>query len=188
MTIYRKSTWKNCEDPQILAVYNEVYEETKRLFPEYFDTKIEFCINSGTKTRGLCAGNYTRPKQHYDTYKNIRWEKVFIVLSKYITDPEDARKTIVHEFGHLVTPSEDHSRYWLARANEIGKKWNIICSRFATEEQGAIFRENVSKERKIYKVVCTGCGRIVYRRKMCNMIKYPSSWSCGLCGHKFKNA
>lgn len=188
-----KRTWKDCEDKKILAIYKEVYDEAQRLYPAYFAANLKFYIDSSTRHLGRCEGKYDQDTiyNHFG-YKNyfqfLRWESAVILLSKYVTEPESIRKTLVHEFGHFVTPSEKHSAYWLARANKIGEKWGIKCQRLADADEAKLFNENVgAKPTKKYSVVCSGCGKIVYRQRNCSIIQYPELWKCGSCGARFKN-
>lgn len=188
-----KRTWQDCKDEKILAVYKEVYEETKRLYPDYFTASLKFYIDGSTSHLGRCEGRYDRSTIYNQWgYKNhfefLRWESAVILLSKYVTDPESIRRTLVHEFGHFVTPSEHHSSYWLTRANKIGEKWGIKCSKVADQDEAAAFEKNVGpKQTKKYQVVCSGCGKIVSRQKLCDIIKHPENWKCGSCGARFKN-
>lgn len=189
---HKKRTWKQCNDPKILEIYNEVYEEAKRLYPDYFEADLNFYIDNSTKHLGRCEGRYDRTtiysgygfKNHFEF---LRWDSATILLSKYVTNYTDVRKILVHEFGHFVTPSENHSSCWERRANKIGAKWNITCQRLADKEEVKNFNENIGKKQlKRYSVICSGCGQIVYRQKMCDIIKNPSRWKCGGCGSKFK--
>lgn len=194
MSYHRKKTWKDCSDEKILAVFEEVKNEAKRIYPEYFETKVEFYIDSSRRFLGHCTGeiesstlyNEFGLKNHFQF---LRWKNVAIVLSKYVTDLDNIRKTLVHEFGHLVTPKEKHSYFWETRANKIGERWGIKCKRLAAPEETLLFTENIQKlsNLKDYKVICTGCGKLVHRTKMCDIIKHPENWKCGVCGSRFKN-
>ena len=194
MAYHRKKTWKDCKDQKILAIFKEVSEEAKRLYPSYFNINVEFYRDSLTTSLGHCSGeldeNTIYSKFGWENhFQFIRWKRAAIVISKYVTKPEMIRATLVHEFGHFVTPKEKHSQYWLTRANKIGEKWGIKCNRLADTEESKAFNENIpTKQPGVgYEVVCSGCGRIVHRQKMCNIIKHPELWKCGVCGSHFKN-
>lgn len=190
--VKKKRTWNRCTDREILSVYQEVLEETKRLYPQYFDCDVQFYIDGSTKYLGHCAYSikketmYTKfgTKAHFG---DLRYENVCIILSKYVTDKEQVRSTLVHEFGHMVTPKEHHSFYWETRANKIGEKWGIECQRLATKEETQSFLSNIPvKQTKDYTVKCSGCGRLVHRKRMCDIIKHPEFWKCGACGSYFE--
>lgn len=193
--ITKKRTWCKCVDKDILSVYEEVKAETKRLYPEYFDCDPEFYIDRSTTTLGHCACSFKRDtlktKWGFDShFGDIRYEKAFIILSKYITDTGLARRTLVHEFAHFVTPKEHHSYYWQMRGEKIGAKWGITCKRLANKEDSDLFNASQPKKssvnRKDYVVRCTGCGRLVHRQRRCSIIEHPTQWKCGVCGSRFE--
>ena len=54
--IDKKRTWKDCEDQKILAIFNEIKDEAKRLYPQYFESTVyKFYIDSSTSHLGRCA-------------------------------------------------------------------------------------------------------------------------------------
>lgn len=191
--INRKRTWKDCEDPKILAVYNEVMTEAKRLYPEYFEnTRYRFYIDSSTRHLGRCCYEFNK-----DTlwspygFKNhcgfIRCTDVVILLSKYLQDIRQVTSTLVHEAGHAVTPRDNHSSLWLTRSNKIGEKFGIkIEGKFANKEEVADFNANMKKahvqrEQTKYTIRCKCCGNIFHRKRMTEFVKYPWLWKCGKC-------
>ena len=193
--ITKKRTWHECVNKDILSIYNDVKEETKRLYPEYFDCDPEFYIDGSTTQLGHCS--YTLRKDTLKTkwgfnthFEHIRYEKAFIVLSKYVIDLELARRVLVHEFAHFVTPKEHHSYCWQMRAKKIGAKWGITCERLANTEDSELFHAAMPQKdginKKDYVVRCTGCGRLVHRQRMCSIIEHPHLWKCGVCGSKFE--
>lgn len=190
MAYSKRRTWKDCKDEKILAIYNEVLEEAKRLYPTYFTTKLHFYLNNSTSHLGCCVGELDRNTVYSkwgfrNHFENLRWKEAAIIISKYVTDLKMIRATIIHEMAHFVTPNEHHSGCWLARANKIGEKWKIKSNRAATDEESVAFRKNITQKMK-YKVICSGCGRIVTRTRMCNIIEHPELWKCGECGAHFK--
>lgn len=193
-----KRTWKKCTDDKINSIYNEVLNTVKEMYPEYFDCKLSFYIDSSTRTLGRCIVNYKRESLisrwgFPNHFENIRNEEVVILLSKYVTDPAVVKRTLIHEFAHMVTPKEHHSSFWERRAELIGEKFGEVdIKRFASSSDANSFREQmnisgVKKVEKKYEVICTGCGRIAKRTRMCDIIKHPGNWKCGVCGHHFKN-
>lgn len=193
-----KRTWKKCTDEKINNIYNEVLNTVKEMYPEYFDCKLSFYIDSSTRTLGRCIANYKKEslisqwgfRNHFEYIRN---EEVVILLSKYVTDPIVVKRTLIHEFAHMVTPKEHHSSYWERRAELIGEKFGEVgIKRFASLSDTNSFTEQINisgvkKPDKKYEVVCTGCGRIVKRTRMCDIIRYPGNWKCGVCGSLFKS-
>lgn len=193
-----KRTWSKCTNKEILKVYEEVRDAAKSLYPEYFDCKLSFYINTSTRALGRCISTYKRESMMSEYgfrnhFGNIRNEEVVILLSKYVTDLKTVRRVLCHEFGHMVTPTENHSLYWETRANKIGAKFGETdLQRLASSLDSANFRgqqelAGAKKNLKMYKVKCCGCGRIVTKHRMCDIIKHPSFWNCGICGNHFEN-
>ena len=189
-----KRTWKKCTDEKINSIYNEILETVKSMYPEYFDCKLSFYIDSSTRSLGRCIANYKRESlisrwgfpNHFEYIRN---EEVVILLSKYVTDPATAKRTLIHEFAHMVTPKEHHSYYWECRAERIGEKFGEKdLKRLASIDDSEIFNKQmeISGVKKL-EVVCTGCGHIAKRTRMCDIIRHPERWTCGICGSHFKN-
>lgn len=192
-----KRTWKECTNKEILKIYNEVLGVAKSLYPEYFTFNPKLYIDSSTRYLGHCTWQLKKDtimskfgyKNHFE---NLRYEDAAIILSKYVVDPKVVKRVIIHEFGHFLTPSEHHSYFWERRTQILGEKLGEKdLKRLASIEDAEIFNKQielsgVKKAEKKYEVVCTGCGRIVKRARMCDIIKYPEHWKCGVCGSHFK--
>lgn len=196
--IKKKRTWHDCEDQKVLAIFNEIKDEAKRLYPQYFENTVyKFYIDSSTSHLGRCAyeldTNTIYNKFGFQNhFEFLRCKEVVILLSKYIKDEKVIRSTLIHEFGHAVTPNEHHSRSWQNRTNKIGAKFGITGhERLADENSSAEFRNNiqksgVAKAKYQYTVKCTCCGKEVHRKKMCSLIQHPFLWKCGACGGAFE--
>ena len=191
--INRKRTWKDCEDPKILAVYNEVMAEAKKLYPEYFaNTAYRFYIDSSTSRLGRCTYQYDKATL-YSKYGfrnhcgNIRCTEVVILLSKYVQDIKQIINTLCHEVAHAVTPGDHHSDLWLTRANKIGEKFGVkINNRLASAAETADFnanieKANITKEQTKYLIRCKCCGQEFHRKRETDFVKYPFLWNCGKC-------
>lgn len=189
-----KRTWKKCTDEKINNIYNEVLSTVKEMYPEYFDCRLSFYIDSSTRTLGQCIRTYKKESLisqwgYPNHFGYIRNEEVVILLSRYVTDPIVAKRTLIHEFAHMVTPKEHHSYYWERRAERIGEKFGEKdLKRLASIDDSEVFNKQmeISGVKKL-EVVCTGCGHIAKRTRMCDIIRHPERWKCGICGSHFKN-
>lgn len=192
MLIQRKRTWQECTNEKILSIYKEVIDEAKRLYPQYFDCRLRFFLDSSTKHLGFCKTEIKKETcmsqfGFPNHLEYLRYDDAVIVLSKYVTDEKTIRSVLVHEVGHFVSPKEHHSYLWKTRANKIGAKFGITCRRLANEEEVKTFQKTAPKKQtKEYAVVCKGCGKIVKRQRMCSIIEYPELWKCGNCGSHFE--
>ena len=193
-----KRTWKKCTDENINKIYNEVLNTVKEMYPEYFDCKLSFYIDSSTRALGRCIAHYKRESLTSEWgfpnhFGYIRNEEVVILLSKYVTDLAAVKRTLIHEFAHMVTPREHHSSFWERRAELIGEKFGEtnIKRLASTDDSDSFIKqidiERIKKQGKRYEVVCTGCGRIAKRTRMCDIVKHPENWKCCICGSHFKN-
>ena len=189
-----KKTWKECTNKEILKIYNEVMGVAKSLYPEYFTFEPKLYIDSSTKHLGHCTWQLKKDtimskfgfKNHFEY---LRYEDAAIILSKYVVDPKVAKRVIIHEFGHFLTPSEHHSYFWERRTQILGEKLGEKdLKRLASIDDSEIFNKQmeISGVKKL-EVVCTGCGRIAKRTRMCDIIRHPERWKCGVCGSHFKN-
>ena len=189
-----KKTWKECTNKEILKIYNEVLEVAKSLYPEYFTFEPKLYIDSSTKRLGHCTWQLKKDtimsKYGFkNNFEHLRYEDAAIILSKYVVDLKVAKRVIIHEFGHFLTPAEHHSYFWEKRTQILGEKFGEKdLKRLASIDDTEVFNKQIeiSGVKKL-KVVCTGCGRIVERTRMCNIIKRPGNWKCGVCGSHFKN-
>lgn len=177
---------RECKDKAILDIYEEVKAVAKELYPHFFENSdLKFFINDSTKQLGHCKA-WANRQSVYDKYGNrkpiddIRCDKAEITLSKYVTDLDLVRKTLVHEFGHFVAPLENHSFLWAIRADKIGEKWGIVSHRNADHEESLIFRANMEKPK--YAIRCTQCGQIIRRTRLSHCITHPQEYYCGKCG------
>ena len=196
--IEKKRTWKDCRDQKILAIFNEIKDEAQRLYPQYFENTIyRFYIDSSTKHLGRCAYELDTSTVYSrygfkNSFEFLRCKEVVILLSKYIKDETVIRSTLIHEFGHAVTPNEHHSRSWQNRTNKIGEKFGITNhERLANEDSSTEFRNNIKKSgayvaKNQYTVKCSCCGAVIHRKKMCSLIQHPWMWRCSKCNGTFK--
>ena len=189
MSIQIKRTWKEPQEWQ-KKIYETVKAEAKRLYPEYFEnTKYTFKVAKSTKYVGRCVSIYNQDtlynkqfgfKNHFG---NIRNTEVVIILNENVKSEEIVTSTLVHEWGHAVTPTEHHSECWLNRANKIGEKFNVTCQRLATEEER---RELPEKEPYKYKVYCPKCDAHWLYRKKIQIVQYPFLYQCRKCKEKLE--
>ena len=113
----------------------------------------------------------------------IQIRPVSDLRNKFTEIEEIVTSTLVHEWGHAVTPTEHHSECWLNRANKIGEKFNVICQRLATEEER---RELPEKEPYKYKVYCPKCDAHWLYRKKIQIVQYPFLYQCRKCKEKLE--
>ncbi|MGN0796717.1 MAG: hypothetical protein ACI4M5_00770 [Christensenellales bacterium] len=174
-------------NPETLAIFEEVKEQAKELFPEYFaNYTITLVVRETRRQLGCCAFlNHASNNNSGDTPRRAE-----ISISKYLTEEEYIRRVLVHEFGHFVTPGQRHTATWKARADKIGEKWGIVCHTKATFEETIAFemskkQYNLANEpRPKYMLVCQQCGNAIFRTRLSKSVRRPDKYKCGRCGGK----
>jgi len=190
--IHRKRTHKDIKDPKILAIWEELLEQTKMLYPQYFQyCTPELYYDSSYAHLGYCSQSYVRSgARHVD---KIRANRCIITISENLgKDYAEIRDTICHELGHFVAPSEHHSHLWEARANKIGQPWGIKVSRLGNNEtfnQAAEqARAEVAKKHPYqYRLYCPDCGVEWKYKTKCDAVRRPERYLCSKCKTKLKS-
>ena len=186
-----KKTWKQCDDQDVITLFNEVLERSKNLYPMFFEGCIpKLYINSSKTNLGLCVTQFY--KKYYSKYElqkdknsnNIRYKDGCILLSSYILhNKEKVRDVLCHEFGHFVSPASHHDYLWRIRANKIGEIWGITNQRL--DNSGVITEgmEQMGVQREQYKYIieCPNCHSQWKYKRMCKIVNYPKKYICTKC-------
>lgn len=184
--IYRKRTHKDVTDPRIWEIWEEVKDEARSLYPQYFERcEPKLYMDSSYTRLGHCWQQLENPSER--NVNRRRSAECFIIISSLLgKDYDQIRKTICHEFGHFVTPKENHSDLWKARAEKIGEKWGYEMTRCTCNETfneaAKEARDEVAK-RSVYKyrVLCKHCGAEWKYKSSCKIVQYPWLYRCGRC-------
>ena len=184
--LHRKRTHKDITDAQILTIWNEVLAEAKTLYPQYFEKcEPELYQDDSYRHLGLCSQSYSNAAER--NVNKIRASRCIItVSSKLGQDYDQIRETLCHELGHFVSPRENHSQLWKARANRIGMRWGLQASRLANNET---FNEAAAQARKEldkkttykYRLYCPGCNAEWKYKSKCKAVQNPSRYRCSKC-------
>ena len=92
--------------------------------------------------------------------------------------------TLLHEVLHACKGCHNHGYLWKNYADKVNRTYGYNIKRTTSMEEKGIDAENRHIEYK-YAVRCESCKRLVVRTKMCNIIKYPDNYRCGVCNGKF---
>ena len=190
--IYRKKTYKDITDPKILEIWEEVKEETKHLYPQYFEhCTPELYHNDSYRYLGYCSQSYYNPG-----VKNVdkrRANRCIILLStKLGQDYDEIRDTLCHELGHFVAPGENHGYLWKVRSDKIGKRWGIEVSRLSNNETfskaAAQARAEIDKRNPYkYRLYCPDCGAEWKYKTNCDAVRRADQYRCGSCKSYLKS-
>ncbi len=190
--IHRKRTHKDITDEQILKIWEEVKEEAKTLYPQHFEhCEPELYQDSSYRHLGLCSQSYAN--SHEMNVDKIRQTRCIITVSSNLgQDYDQIRKTICHELGHFVAPKEHHSHLWKARADKIGARWGLECTRCTNNETfnaaSQQAREEATKRTEYkYRVYCPKCGTEWKYKSNCKIVQSPDRYRCGACKTTLKS-
>lgn len=184
--IYRKKTYKDVTDSKILAIWTEVLDETKKLYPRYFETcEPELYMNNSYRHLGRCSWSTKNPNEK--NVDAIRFDRCIITISGNLgKDYDQIRKTICHELGHFVAPKEHHSYLWKVRTDKIGTRWGYTASRLTNNETFQQARHAIKAQKYKYKLYCPTCGAEWKYTRECNATRYPHTYRCSKCHTNLK--
>jgi predicted SprT family Zn-dependent metalloprotease len=190
--VYRKKTYKDVTDPKIWAIWEEVQDEAKSLYPRYFeDCEPELYQDNSYSHLGYCWQTFRNAREM--NVDKVRATRCIILLSQRLgQDYDEIRSVLCHEFGHFVSPKEDHGYLWKARSDKIGERWNIKASRLSNNETFKESAEQARKERENkseykYRAYCPDCGTEWKYKTNCAIIQKPERWRCSVCKAKLKS-
>ena len=190
--IYRKKTYKDVTDPKIWAIWSEVYDEARSLYPRYFeDCEPELYQDNSYRHLGCCLQAFRNAYEN--NVDKARATRCIILLSQRLgQDYDEIRSVLCHEFGHFVSPKEDHGYLWKVRADKIGSRWNIEASRLSDNEAFKESARQARAERKArsvdrYRVFCPDCNAEWRYKSNCNIVQHPGRYRCSKCKTSLKS-
>lgn len=191
--VYRKKTYKDVTDPKIWAIWEEVQDEAKSLYPRYFeDCEPELYQDNSYKHLGYCWQTFRNAYE--SNVDKVRATRCIILLSQRLgQDYDEIRSVLCHEFGHFVSPKEDHGYLWKVRADKIGSRWNIEASRLSNNETFKESAKQARAERKTrsvdkYRVFCPECNAEWKYKSNCKIVQHPGRYLCSKCKTSLKSA
>lgn len=171
MALTLPRTWKICTDEGINKIYDEVYEEARKLgLLSYHYKKHPLYVHKSVRTWGLCRF-FRRNSDSYDCAVCLN-EK--IVLAKSY---DAARKVLVHEVAHIAAPGKHHNNIWYSAGNRLGNKWNITVARTG-EYEGLMLKGD---EETKYILECSKCHKQYKYNRLGKAVKNYKNYRCGKC-------
>ena len=177
-----KRGWKKVTNPKILKVYEECFDEARRLGYWQGDD-LPLYSSKTTRALGTC---------HWHRRSDGKYDKA-IPLSEYLLphEPEKLRNTIVHEIAHATcSTTEHHGATWHSRANKIGAKWGLKIGRVSREaDLCETLRKHQAKRENNYRyeVFCPHCNAVWKYKTKCAIVKNPGRYRCGKCKQDLKS-
>lgn len=166
----------------------EIVAKDLLCYKDKIDTELNkvLYVDLGKNCLGQCVRHtpkYARP--YFNLYFNTRY-----FLQKDIP-LATLQSTVIHEVLHLITNNEGHTGEWKRLANLITEKHSHLgikilrCASLEdiyTSEQCEMIRDKTNKSVYKYAVQCPKCKEIIYRKRMCDLIKYPELYWHTTCG------
>ena len=122
----------------------------------------------------------------YTSYQIEVSEKILICDEKKI------KQTIAHELIHTCKGCMNHGEQWKYYAMIMNRRYGYEIKRTATDEEMGVNTSSSSeecmqnqenyKENYKYRIICTQCGYVFYRKRMSEVVKHPENYRCGKCG------
>lgn len=190
--IHRKRTQKDVTDRHVLKIWNEVKDEARRLYPQYFiNCEPELYQDNSRSHLGICSWHLKNPSER--NIDKLRYARCIITISSlHGQNYDEIRDTICHELGHFVAPKEHHSDLWRIRANKIGSRWGIQVNRTSDSREfinaAAKAKEDIDARNPYrYRVFCPECGAEWQYKTNCQTVKYPELYQCCKCKINLKS-
>ena len=156
------------KDREMIQQVKDLITEIKFRYPEIKWGEVRSVVlDNAIKRFGLCCyrGN--------DSYE--------ISISRLtFKDHDQLVNTVIHEMLHTVKGSKGHGTVWKRNAEYMTRKTGMLIKRTSAASE-AIHEEKMKKMK--YKVVCEGCGQIIYRARESDIVKNTCRYRCGKC-HK----
>lgn len=127
----------------------------------------------------------TRAKKRWGqckiTLNSTYWEnKIFSInISERLLQDDisdiSTKDTIMHEILHTCKGCMNHGEEWKRLADIVNDCYSYynIKRISSAEEKGINIKEEEKKEEAKYILRCTKCGKLFYKNRMCEVVRYP---------------
>lgn len=127
-------------------------------------------------------------KAHYRIIKYEKFQSHHIEISNWVMQLKDdiIKNTIIHELIHCIPFCNNHGKEFKKYAKYINEKlgYKITTKGNIQEDYRSSQLEYTEEENYKYKIICQGCGQIIYRKRFKpNLIQ---KYCCGKCKEKLK--
>lgn len=127
-----------------------------------------------------------KPGVSINTYNHYSFE---IELSKRLIDGcqdfDSVDIVIFHELLHTINGAFNHGSIWKHYASIVGYAYDYSIQRLSDAEELGLSVEDLLSQ-GYYACQCEGCGRIEVNKTLCNFIRHPERYRCGVCHGSFK--
>lgn len=145
-----------------------------------YDKDTEFSINYRARKRfGMAKYNKDTGCCSISIASGLLYDEV----------PDKSLETVVlHELLHTVSGAMNHGKKWQSLANKVNKEFLYkITVTSSTDDYNLTGRSKeffTPKKTYKYAIQCADCGQIYKYQRMCDCIRFPELYHCGVCGSK----
>lgn len=122
------------------------------------------------------------------TLRSQSWEnRIFSIniserlLQDDITD-NACKNTIMHELIHTCNNCFNHGSEWKHIADIVNDFYSFYNIKRCTSAEEKGINEEIEKKESRYILRCKCCGKLFYKDRMCNVVRYPEDYT-----HKLDN-
>jgi len=146
-------------------------------------------INPGIRSRfGSCrkvtAGKNTDAGRNKDGGRGAAYR---IELSSRLMEAadRDIETVLLHELLHTCPQCMNHGSLWKSHAARLNEKYGYQIKATSRYEDFGLNNPG-SRETVKYRIVCTGCGLEMTRKRRCSLVENIDRYRCGKCGERLK--
>lgn len=122
----------------------------------------------------------TRAKNRWGQCRYIGGGRYSINITNRLLDDnlpdEAAKQTIIHELLHSVDGCMNHGTNWKRVADKVNRVYHYNIKRTTSYDE-----KGVEPPKPKYIVACPCCGRTWEYVRMCDTVKRPQAYTCGVC-------
>lgn len=153
--------------------YNECKAELDSIGIKYGNIISIQSVNLSPRMWGRCI-------RDGDVYK--------IEINKILLESAESyrglKNTIIHEMLHSCPDSMKHTGNWKNLARIVNSKLGYSISRCSSNEELGVKIDAIEQNYK-YACKCDKCGKVLYKNRICDFVRYPSHYVHKNCGGAF---
>lgn len=155
-----------------------VLRDFDKLLIPYSKEISQIKVNTRARARFGCCRRYNR---------SFGKDYFVIEISSFVEDATDEKlkNIIAHEVLHTVEGCYNHGKKWKSMANALNEGLGYNITTTTTYDKVGII-EPKGKEEFQYEIKCLKCGKVIFRKRSCNLTKHTGRYRCGFCGGKLK--
>lgn len=164
---------------RLKKLFKEVQQEVRSIGIPISRNVYGPVVNTRTRARLGCCRAEKKPLAQ-TTYT--------IEISATVLDApdHDIKEIIAHELLHTCRDCMNHGKKWKEYAALLERAYGYKITRTRSYESLGLKAPEQRETDYRYRLVCTGCGAEILRKRRCKVVENPGSYRCGKCGGTLK--